>query len=246
MTKDKENQTNETNETTSKSTSTGFNIRINKNQSEQVNQQEDKQQEDKKEKQEPIETFLEKRRQKLEQRKQYLENKQSKANKQNNKQGNFLERHKKALLIFSAFLTFALLAFTIYFVVQNHKINRINQARTTQLDIYESTLVWVADDLKSYLTVKDETSWENAKANSHMTDEYKQKLYGSSFNYANFYHFKSVSLTDAQYTFADKDADSTSFKLYVLATVIDENNKTKAINFIVFVQNNHIYNIVAY
>jgi hypothetical protein len=126
--------------------------------------------------------------------------------------------------------------------ISNRTMKSINASRDTQLEAYELTSQWVQDDVRSYLGVRDEASYSDAKRNTHMTQELKNTIYGSVYDDTKVTGVTSVSLVDVQYTLKEKD---NTVVFYVLANVT-KNGEKKPVNVLTFVKNNEIYDIVAY
>lgn len=164
---------------------------------------------------------------------------------------------KRALLFTTGVISLVILiVFLSIFLVQNKSLSDAEKSRDTRLAIYESSKLWVVEDIRSYLQVKDEASYKTAREDSHMTSELKSGLYGSEFNYANFAQAKKVSFADAQYSLAKTDdnssylekgnSNSTEFKIYLLANVTMQDGTVKALNLIVSLKNNQIYDVLMY
>lgn len=146
----------------------------------------------------------------------------------------------KRVVIFSSLSFIIIMGVIISTLVSNSKIRTVIATRDTRLDVYEATKLWVIDDMRTYLTISDEKSYTDVKRNVHMTPDLKNSLFKSDFSSFSPTGIKEVSFVDAQYSLDDKG----NFMVYLLANV--KGDKTKELNFLVSVNNNKIYDVIAY
>lgn len=136
---------------------------------------------------------------------------------------------------------FSLLILFVTTLIVNSNIKGVEESRDKRLDMYELTKQWVIQDIRDYILIQDEEGYKETKGKVHMTRELKDELFGNAFNYSKHGGYTSISFIDSQYTL-EKDG---KFIVYLLANVTKD-NQTKEMNFLVFIHNNSIYDIVAY
>lgn len=120
-------------------------------------------------------------------------------------------------------------------------VNQAESQRTVFLAAQETVKEGVLDDLRAYLQVKDNSSYLDARSKFRATSEYKQLLYGSSYNSLKFLAADTVTLVDAQYNIADNGKTI----YYVLANVTKA-GKTAPMNFLVYTSHGMVYDIQTY
>lgn len=139
-------------------------------------------------------------------------------------------------------VSFILLAGVVIFtLLSNSSIKGLEDARDKRFDLYETTKIGVMEDIRAYLSVTDKDSYEKVKTTINMQSEIKSELFGSSYNATKFIGKASISFVDVQYTLEE---DGT-FIVYSLVNVTKE-GVTKEMNFLAFVANNQIYDLLFY
>lgn len=140
-------------------------------------------------------------------------------------------------------VSFILLVLVVVFtLVANNSLKDLEDKRMKSLDGYEATKLWVIDDIRSYLMVNGEETYKTSKQSVHFAKELKDELYANSYNASMFQGASNVNFVDAQYSLEKED---NTFIIYLL-TNVSVQGKTKEINLMVFINNNHIYDILAY
>jgi hypothetical protein len=147
----------------------------------------------------------------------------------------------KKLKIFSILSITIILIVVITTIIINASIKNVIESRDTRLDTYEATKMWVIEDIRSYLLIRDKNSYIQSKQNMHMGSEVKSEIFGSEFEASNHQGYTNVSFLDAQYTL-----EKSGKVIYYLLADVTKGEETKQLNFMVFVSNNTIYDIVAY
>lgn len=156
----------------------------------------------------------------------------------------YILKYVKLFAIIGSVIT---LVFILMIVINGKQVEKINNSRITTLDMYERSNIWITDDLILYLSIKDEASWKKFREESHLTQEFKDKLVGTEFNYSYFPEKESIEIKDMQYTFVEDKEKPTDYKVYALASYKDkESGKVVVTNYIFYMSNNHIYNMLAY
>lgn len=122
----------------------------------------------------------------------------------------------------------------------NKGMKLLESTRDKQLDAYEYTKFAVLDNVKSYLTIKSNDDFKEAKASFNAPEWYKDELFGSKYNPENFYGATSIRTLDAQYTLED----SNGVTKYYLLLGVTKGDKVHQIEMLVFVQNNKIFDIL--
>jgi hypothetical protein len=149
-------------------------------------------------------------------------------------------RLSKRVVIFSALSFILVIVAIILTLVLNTGIKSALSERDTRLDLFENTKMWAIEDVRAYLTVHDEKSYLNVRKTVHMTPELKQSIFGTNFSDFTVSGVKNVSFVDAQYSLG-KDG---TFMIYMLANA--KGTETKELNLLVSVNNNMIYDIIAF
>lgn len=142
------------------------------------------------------------------------------------------------------FITFSFILGVIVLIsslILNNSIKEVLLQRDTRLDVYEFTKKWVEEDIISYLSIKDEESYNFSKQNVHMSKELKSDLYGQGYDSFKFNNYSKISIVDSQYSL-EKEG---TIIIYLLVNVTKD-SETRQLNFMVFVKNNIIYDIVAF
>jgi hypothetical protein len=147
---------------------------------------------------------------------------------------------KKFLVVSSLVLLLVILVSTLFY---NSEIKRVEKSRNPTLDLYESTKLWVIEDIRSYLLVKSLTDYDLSKDLSHMAPDIKDSLYGASYNKEAFSSASSVSFIDAQYTLQGEQKGV--LLIYLLAEV-KTGETSNLLNFLVFVKENTISDVLVY
>lgn len=130
---------------------------------------------------------------------------------------------------------------TVFVTVYTTKVTeKLDDARDTQLDIYETTKFAVLNDITNYLTIQTKEDYINSKTTMNVIDWYKQDVFGSSFDSKKFYGAEKVMAVDVQYSLEDGQGVT---KYYLLLNVT-KGDKTKQIEMLVFVHNSQIYDIL--
>lgn len=150
-------------------------------------------------------------------------------------------KHSKRILIFVTVSFIILIGVLVATLVKNNKLREIKDNRINVLDTYELTKLWVIEDMRTYLSIKDDTSFYQAKDSVHFTSELKDILLGDKYNSENHAKLSNISVIDTQYTLGD----SNKIVFYMLLNVKD-GDKIKELNAMIFVANNMIYNILLY
>ncbi|EQF29692.1 hypothetical protein QEW_4639 [Clostridioides difficile CD160] len=121
----------------------------------------------------------------------------------------------------------------------NKRINSIYNKRITTLDRKETTKLWVIEDIRSFLLIKDENSYIKAKKDSHFTDDLKYKIFGTQYDESKFYAAEEVSIQEAEYTLESSAKD----EIYCIKAISKKEDKKHIHKYLVFVSNNYIYDI---
>lgn len=140
--------------------------------------------------------------------------------------------------IFIALISMLTIVGVIATLTINTHIKDTLSNRVTILDTFEITKLWVIEDVRDYLSTTDST-WESNKRNSHFSNELKARLYGANYSKDSFIQATNVSIVDCQYTL-----DTETYMFFVSANVTID-NQTKELRFIVYVDNNMIYDIMS-
>lgn len=148
-----------------------------------------------------------------------------------------LNKRLKGLVFVLVILTGLTIFATTY---TNREIQKLDESRLTQLDMYEVTKLAVIEDIRTYLTIKTEKDYLFAKQNMNLHSELKRDLFGSGFDPINFYGASEVYVVDVQYTFQDNKG----ITKYYLILNVTKGNQTKQLELLVFVQNNQIFDIL--
>lgn len=129
----------------------------------------------------------------------------------------------------------------IYTLIVNSGIRDIENSRDTSLHVLEATKLWVVEDIRDYLLIRDKETYDMAKSFVHMSSELKKELFGNSFEGFRLTDIQSVSFVDAQYSL-DSEED---IKIYLLVNV-ERPEGVSQLNFVVSVKDNTIYDLLAY
>ncbi len=124
--------------------------------------------------------------------------------------------------------------------VSSRGVSNAEMQRTHFLAAQETVKEGVIADVRAYLMVSDNSSYLDARAKFRGTDEFKQLLYGSTYNSLKFLGAQQVSIVDAQYNIAE---DKTVY--YVLANVT-RSGKTVPMNFLVYTSKGLVYDLQTY
>lgn len=130
---------------------------------------------------------------------------------------------------------------TLNIIYTNKKIDAIYSKRTTSLDRKERTKLWVIEDIRSFLFIKDTESYLKSKLNSHFTDDLKYKIYGKEYDASKFFGADEVSIQESEYTIDSTEHD----EIYCVKAISKRDNKSSVHKYLVFVSNNYIYDIKA-
>lgn len=124
---------------------------------------------------------------------------------------------------------------------------KILEGRNESLQIYESTKDAVVEEIKAFLLVKDEESYNKAKSNANMTNSAIATTYKDEFNYTNILGAKGVSVVDAQYSLKnEKEYGDNRFKVYMLVKVTMEDDKYRLLNVVTTVKDTKITDVRIY
>lgn len=143
--------------------------------------------------------------------------------------------------IFSTLSIALIVGVVIYTLFVNNSVKSVLETRDMRLDFYEYTKMWVIEDVRAYILIKNKETYNNAKDSVHMNKETIEDLFGAEYDSAKHVGYSKVSFVDAQYTL-ERDG---VIKYYLTANVT-KNGETKEIDFMVFVSNNIIYDIIAF
>ncbi len=80
----------------------------------------------------------------------------------------------------------------------NSAVKEIIKERNPVLDTSERTKLWIIEDIRSLLGIKDVSSYTNAKKSCHFTLDLVNKIYGNGYNASKFPKYDSISIIDAQ------------------------------------------------
>lgn len=152
---------------------------------------------------------------------------------------------KRTIIKYTSILAvLALIGMVIVTVVLNKGAKDVLDSRETGLDSFESTKLWVLDDMREFLQIKDKEGYEVAKKEMamHLTTDMKNELFGSSFDSREFIGSSGVRFIDSQYSLDDKDGEYT---IYLLCNVTVE-EELKILNMVVSVKDNKVYDIISY
>ncbi|HBG5344182.1 TPA: hypothetical protein KQG29_001546 [Clostridioides difficile] len=133
------------------------------------------------------------------------------------------------------------LLITLDIIHTNKKIETVYSKRTTSLDKKERTKLWVIEDIRSFLSIKDTESYLKTKSNSHFTDDLKYKLFGKEYDASKFFGADEVSIQESEYTIDSTEQD----EIYCVKAISKRDNKSSVHKYLVFVSNNYIYDIKA-
>lgn len=128
-----------------------------------------------------------------------------------------------------------LVGLTIFSFVTTNSIKEVESKRLTVLDSKEVTKLWVVEDIRSLLQVKDERTYKIAKDSCHFTDDLKKSIYGNSFDGTKYFYGEEVSFIDAQYSLENDK--------YLLLANVKKGDKNYILNILVSLSNNLIYDI---
>lgn len=151
------------------------------------------------------------------------------------------DQNKKRLLFLTLVCFLLFLGLVLYTSLQNTKISDVLESRDTLLDLNERTKLWVIDEVRNFLLVKDTESYSKAKSLSHMDSYMKYEFYGEVYNPLRYISADTVSIVDAQYTL-----ETPNYSIYYVLAEITREEEVRQINFLVFVSNNLIYDILIY
>ncbi|MFA8998086.1 hypothetical protein ACEI87_10445 [Clostridioides difficile] len=147
----------------------------------------------------------------------------------------FLKRLVTIVIICTSLLV------TLNIIYTNKRIDDIYSKRTTSLDRKERTKLWVIEDIRSFLSVKDTESYLKSKLNSHFTDDLKYKIYGTEYDASKFFEADEVSIQEAEYTIDSTEHD----EIYCVKAISKRDDKNYIHKYLVFVSDNYIYDIKA-
>lgn len=147
----------------------------------------------------------------------------------------------RPIKIFSTLSITLIIGVIIYTLFVNNSIKNVVEMRDMRLDIYEYTKLWVVEDVRDYVLIKNKETYTNAKDSVHMNNETLNDLFGSEYDSSRHVGYSKVSFVDAQYTL-ERDGRV----IYYLTANVSKSGETKEINFMVFVSDNLIYDIIAF
>lgn len=127
------------------------------------------------------------------------------------------------------------LGLTVFSVVSSSTIKEVEATRLTMLDSKEVSKLAIVESVRYLLMVKDEKSYAIAKDNCNFTKEYKNEIYGSSFNGSKYFYADGVSMIDAQY--------SLDGEKYFLVANATKGAKNYLLNIVVSTSGGLIYDI---
>lgn len=136
-----------------------------------------------------------------------------------------------------------LVGVVVFVFTSTSKNNKINESRVTVFDQFETTKQWIVSDVKNILTIDNEKTWRDVKANSHMDDSLKKEVFGDKYDPINFTNHKSVTVTDAQYEIQSEVEGVVSYYIMVYA---NDGELRKKIDILVTVKNNTITDILLF
>ena len=128
-----------------------------------------------------------------------------------------------------------IIGLTVFSVINSNTVKNIESDRLTLLDAKEVAKLNVVEDIRLFLMIKDEKSYIEAKDRCNFTKEYKNSVFGSSYNGSKYFYADSVSIVDAQYSMEDD-------KFFIVANA-SKNGANYILNIVVSVSNGLIYDI---
>lgn len=147
----------------------------------------------------------------------------------------------KKLKWFTAIGSLLLVVVMGYTLYVNASVKSVESGRDARLDLYESTKSGIISDMRAFLTIKNKSDYDLVRKDIHFTPELKDELLGSSYN-PSLASYDSVQVLDIQYSLLDKDGAN---RYNMIATLTNKGVK-KTLTFILFVENNKIYDILVY
>lgn len=127
-------------------------------------------------------------------------------------------------------------------LISNNNIKQLEDMRNKSLEGYEATKQWAMDDIRDYLSINSEENFKEVSSRLHFSKELKQELLGMGYNAAIHQGYSDVAFVDAQYSLSEEDG---SFIVYLL-TNVTKSGETRELEFMVFINNNQIYDIIAF
>lgn len=150
-------------------------------------------------------------------------------------------KKSKKWVLFTSLVFIVSMGFILTTLMTNAGLKDIINSRDSRLDLYEAIKIGVMDDMRAYLEVSNESTYNSAKANSKMSEEVKSILFGGSYNKENFANPSKVSFVDVQYSLEENE----NFMVYLLVNLTVE-DEIKILNFLVTVTDDEIVDVVVY
>lgn len=148
-----------------------------------------------------------------------------------------IKRWLKVVTLFLILLTVIILFVSNY---TNKAVQRLDEARDVQLDLYESTKLAVLDDISAYLSIQTKEDYTSIKATMNVTEDFRNEIFGNTFDATNFYGATNVKGVDVQYSLED----GKGLTKYYLMLNVTKGDVTKQIEMLVFVHSNQIIDIL--